>query len=259
MADYLLDRAESGASIATVKMARSALAAMHKDTGHPDPTDNEGVRRVLAGLSRTITRPQQQAAALTREVQVAIQATAAFPRLLPSGQLETPARARRRALMDIALVAVMRDGLLRRSEAAALTWGELKMAADGSGRLTVRNSKTDQTGEGSVLYLSPATMDALSQIRPAAPGPEHSVFGLSPRQINRRIAAAARAAGAQGDFAGHSPRVGMAIDLAASGCELPALMTAGRWESPTMPARYTRAEAAGRGAVARYYSRPGAG
>ena len=259
VADYLLDRAESGASIATVKMARSALAAIHKDSGHPDPTDNEGVRRVLAGLTRTISRPQQQAAALTREVQVAIQATASFPRVLPGGQMESPARAQRRALVDIALVAVMRDALLRRSEAADLTWGDIGTAADGSGRLMVRNSKTDQSGEGSVLYLSPATMDALSHVRPGIRDPGQSVFGLSPRQINRRIAAAARAAGFQGDFAGHSPRVGMAIDLAASGCELPALMTAGRWESPTMPARYTRAETAGRGAVARYYGRQGAG
>ena len=255
VADCLLKRAASRTSIANVKTARSALAAIHKDAGHPDPTDNEGVRRVLAGLTRTISRPQQQAAALTREVQVAIQATASFPRLLPGGKLETPARARRRAVVDIALVAVMRDALLRRSEAAVLTWGDLEPAPDGSGRLMVRNSKTDQSGEGSVLYLSPATMDALSHIKPATPGPEVSVFGLSPRQINRRIAAAARAAGVRGDFAGHSPRVGMAIDLAASGCELPALMTAGRWESPTMPARYTRAEAASRGAVARYYGR----
>ena len=259
VADYLLDRADSGASIATVKMARSALAAIHKDAGHPDPTDNEGVRRVLAGLTRTISCPQQQAAALTREVQVAIQATASFPRMLPGGQLETPATARRRALVDIALITVMRDGLLRRSEAAAVSWGDLEPATDGSGRLTVRSSKTDQSGEGTVLYLSPASMDALSQIRPPRPDPERTIFGLSPRQINRRIAAAAKAAGAQGDFAGHSPRVGMAIDLAASGCELPALMTAGRWESPTMPARYTRAEAAGRGAVARYYGRQGDG
>ena len=258
VADYLLDRAESGASIATVKLARSAMATIHKDEGHPDPTENEGVRRVMAGLTRTISRPQQQAAALTREVQVAIQATASFPRILPSGQVEALAKARRRALVDIALVAVMRDALLRRSEAAALTWGDLESATDGSGRLMVRNSKTDQRGEGSVLYLSPATMDTLWQIRPPTADFEQLVFGLSPRQINRRIAAAAKAAGVQGDFAGHSPRVGMAIDLAASGCELPALMTAGRWESPTMPARYTRAEAAGRGAVARYYGRQGA-
>jgi len=258
VADYLLDRAEAGASIATVKLGRSALAAIHKDAGRPDPTENDGVRRVQAALTRTISRPQQQAAALTREVQVAIQAMASFPRTLPSGQMETPDRARHRALVDIALIAVMRDALLRRSEAAALTWGDLELASDGSGRLMVRNSKTDQSGEGSVLYLSPATMDTLWQIGPSSPDFEQLVFGLSPRQIDRRIAAAAKAAGVQGDFAGHSPRVGMAIDLAASGCELPALMTAGMWESPNMPARYTRAEAAGRGAVARHYGRQGA-
>jgi site-specific recombinase XerD len=52
---------------------------------------------------------------------------------------------------------------------------------------------------------------------------------------------------------GHSARVGMAQDLAASGAELPAIMTAGRWRSPTMPARYAERTLAGRGAVARFY------
>ena len=47
------------------RMARAALAAIHRDSGHTDPTDNEGVRRVMAGLSRTIAKPQKQAAALT--------------------------------------------------------------------------------------------------------------------------------------------------------------------------------------------------
>ena len=42
-------------------------------------------------------------------------------------------------------------------------------------------------------------------------------------------------------------------DLSAAGAELPELMTAGRWDSPTMPAKYTEAQAAGRGAVARYH------
>ena len=45
----------------------------------------------------------------------------------------------------------------------------------------------------------------------------------------------------------------MAQDLAASGVELPELMTAGRWKSSRMPARYSERQAAGRGAVARYY------
>ena len=38
------------------------------------------------------------------------------------------------------------------------------------------------------------------------------------------------------------PRVGMAQDLAAAGTELPAPMTAGRWASPAMSARYTAGE-----------------
>ena len=135
VADYLLDRAEAGASIATVRMARAAIGALHRDAGHPDPTDNDGVRRVLAGLSRTIARPQRQAAALTREVQDAIKATAHFPRMLPSGQTEDPEIARAKALLGIAIVAVMRDGLLRRSEAAILTWGDVELLPDGSGRL----------------------------------------------------------------------------------------------------------------------------
>ena len=49
-----------------------------------------------------------------------------------------------------------------------------------------------------------------------------------------------------------SRSVSMAQDLAASGVELPALMSAGRWKSSRMPARYTERQAADRGAVARY-------
>ena len=85
-------------------------------------------------------------------------------------------------------------------------------------------------------------------VDPAAP-----VFGLSASQIGRRIDAAAKAAGLGEGFTGHSGRVGMAQDLAASGVELPELMTAGRWKSSRMPARYTERQTAGRGAVARYY------
>ena len=69
---------------------------------------------------------------------------------------------------------------------------------------------------------------------PAAP-----VFGLSSSQVGRKVTAAAPAAGLGDGFTGHSGRVGMAQDLAATGVELPALMTAGRWKSSKMPARYT--------------------
>ena len=101
-----------------------------------------------------------------------------------------------------------------------------------------------------MLYLGPAAVEALLAIRPqeAVIDPSASVFNLSAGQISRRIKAATKMAGLGVGFSAHSPRVGMAQDLSAAGAELPELMTAGRWESPTMPARYTQTQAAGRGA-----------
>ena len=49
----------------------------------------------------------------------------------------------------------------------------------------------------------------------------------------------------------------MAQDLVKSEVELPALMTAGWWKSAKVPARYTERQAAGRGAVAKYYQESG--
>ena len=103
------------------------------------------------------------------------------------------------------------------------------------------------------MYLGEAAMTALAAIRPADVDGAAPIFGLSARQLPRRIQAMARAAGLGEGFSGHSGRVGMAQDLAASGAELPALMVAGRWQSARMPARYTEKQALGRGAVARYY------
>ena len=168
---------------------------------------------------------------------------------------EAKETAERRALVDLALIQVMRDGLLRQSEAAALRWGDVEVHADGSGRLRVARSKTDQTAEGATLNLGPAAVEALLAIVPeeAVVDPGASVFGLSASQISRRVKRATQIAGLGERYSGHSMRVGMAQDLSAAGAELPELMTAGRWDSPTMPAQYTEAQAAGRGAVARYY------
>ena len=131
--------------------------------------------------------------------------------------------------MDLALLQVMRNGLLRRSEAAALTWGNVDLQEDGSGRLHLARSKTDQLAEGPVLYPGPAAAKALLAIRPAEAviNPAARVFNLSADRIDRRIKAATRMAGLGEGFSGHSPRVGMAQDLSAAGAELPELMTAG--------------------------------
>ena len=160
--------------------------------------------------------------------------------------------------MDVAIASVIRDGLLRVSETAALAWADVAPAPDGSGIATVRRSKTDPESQGQAVYLGQAAMTALAAIRPADVDGTAPIFGLSVRQLQRRIQAMARAAGLGEGFSGHSGRVGMAQDLAAGGAELPALMVAGRWQSPRMPGEVHRKASPGRRASVPGITRRGA-
>ena len=249
LADWVTQRVADGQKPGTIRMGLAAVGSAHRQANIPNPAEDEGVRATMRGITRVAGRAQKQAAGLT----AAIRATACAPRIGRGGTLETAATAEARGLVDIALISMMRDGMLRRSEAESLTWGDLVEERDGTGRLTVDRSKTDPEGEGVVLFVSSPTMEALKAIRPDDASAGDSLFGLSDDQIARRVTAAAAAAGLGAGHTGHSARVGMAQDLARAGTELPALMTVGRWQSPTMPARYTRAEQAGRGAIARFY------
>ena len=246
-----------GLTLTTARLRLAAIAAAHRLGGHEDPTSRPLVKATMKRLGREHGKSRKQARGLTKEALAAIKATARIQRIDKGKRQrkETEFQATMRGAVDLALLEVMRDGLLRGSEASVLRWGNLEFHTDGSGRLHVLRSKTDQTAEGTVLYLGPAAVDALLAIRPneAVIDLGASVFGLSARQISRRIKAETKIAGLGEGFSGHSPRVGMAQDLSAAGAELSELMTAGRWDSPTMPAKYTEAQAAGRGAVARYH------
>ena len=176
-----------------------------------------------------------------------IRLTAPKPRARGRG-LEMPAQAAQRGKFDVALVAVLSDGGLRRSEAAALTWGDVQRWDDGSGRITVIRSKTDAEAQGAVVAITPAAMHALDAIRPAGVGGVEKVFGLSESQIARRVKAIARAAGLADweFFSGHSGRVGMARRMAQNGAPTHEIERQGRWkQGGGMVGRYTRGESAG--------------
>lgn len=257
VAAYLAERAESGLSPSSLRMDRAAIRYHHTEAGHANPADNEGVRRVLRGLTRRAAfegRTPRQAAALTEDALTAIRATAHLPRAGPRGRTERASTARRRGRVDVALISVMRDAMLRRSEAAELTWGDVEFRSDGSARVTVRRSKSDQDGTGATLYVGRDAAAELRAIHRPEVSPAAPVFGLrSGRAVSNRIARAAEAAGLAGRFSGHSPRIGMARDLVASGAGVAAVQVAGRWASAQMPAYYARAELAAHGAVARFY------
>ena len=247
VARYLAARAGSGASMATLRLASSAIAKAHQWAGHESPCRDQGVREALKGWGRRLAKPQRQAGALTADVLAVIRLTAVQPR--PRGRgLETAEQAAERAKFDLALVAVLSDGGLRRSEAAALTWGEVQRWDDGSGRITVIRSKTDAEAQGAVVAITPAAMHALEAIRPAGVGGEVKMFGLSESQIARRVKVIAKSAGLADweSFSGHSGRVGMARRMAQNGAPTHEIERQGRWkQGGGMVGRYTRGESAG--------------
>ena len=174
-------------------------------------------------------------------------------------------------IRDAALISVMSDAMLRISEAAALLVSDVTEETDGSGRLSVRRSKTDQEGRGAVLYLGRPTMERVRAWREAGRVNDGALFrrvsrgkihtsrvgetALSTLSIRRILKARAVQTGIDG-VSGHSLRVGAAQSMAASGATLVDMQVAGRWQSPQMPALYAKHQLAGRNAVARIrYSR----
>ena len=253
IAAYLAERFDGlGHKPGTLYTVAAAIAYFHKVSGWDNPCDSPKVRFILKRATRMAGSLQRQADALTADSLAKILETACIPRRGRGGNIESSKAAILRGRLDIAMIRLMRDAMLRVSEAAVLKWGDATTLNDGSGRLLIRRSKTDAAGKGAVAFISLQTMEALELTRVGASDSD-SIFGLRPNQISKRIKQAAQAAGLGNDYSGHSPRVGMARDLARAGVEMHSLMTAGRWSSPAMPALYIRNEAAGRGAVAQYY------
>ena len=206
IAAYLADRSAQGAAAATVRTIRAAIRAGHVDTGADDPTGHDGVRRVLQGLTRQAAgRGRGQTDPLTADDCAAILATASLPRRTGRG-MESEADAADRGATDRAIVAVLFQGGLRRSEAAALRWADVQDAADGRGIVVyVRQSKTDQDGTAAdVRYLKNGCAAALRQLRDRLTvqrsglrpdGTAQVLGGINGQSIARRLTAAASAAG----------------------------------------------------------------
>ena len=255
VAAYLAERVEQGDSASTISAARAAIGATHRDAGKPDPTAHDHVRRALKGLRRQASgRGHGQAKPITADDFNTILATACNPRRTGRG-VESEVRATSRGRVDRVIAALLFQAGLRRSEAAALTWGDVERASDGTGVLVyVSRSKADQEGTAAdVRYLKDRAACAVWELRPAEPQDDASVLGgLNGGSVARRFAAAARAAGVQGRITGHSGRVGLASELTRRGASTTETMLAGGWKTARMVAHYSAGATAEQGAVAKY-------
>ena len=294
--DFICARVQAGLRASSIARQLASLSILHEIAGHtPSPVrdrvvtgEMKGLRReeALSGRGRpaqaTALRLKGDVANLIDDAALPLSVTALVSTLDPLGT-DNAAHARDRVLLLLGA-----DLGRRRSEYAAMTVGDVRAAADGSGTLLIRRSKTDQAGEGRTKYVSAAAVDAvgawLALRRRQAGGRElatteplltsvdrfrraggrlsddgirHVLLGIARRGLailQPELTAAEITAQCRG-LSGHSFRVGFAQDLTAAGEGLAAICQAADWKSPEMPTRYAEALAARSGAVARLRKR----
>ena len=95
VARYLAARAGSGASIATIRLATSAISKAHEWAKLESPCRDPGVRASLKGWGRRLSRPQRQSGALTADVLAVIRLTAVQPRRRGRGYRDARAGCRK--------------------------------------------------------------------------------------------------------------------------------------------------------------------
>jgi integrase len=240
-----------GKKPATVRRYVSTIGRAHRVAGLADPTASEEVTLALKEMGRNSTARQKQARGLTwAEIE-------AFLSIEPRNL---------RDIRDRALVAAAYDTMCRREELVSLQVQDIAEAADGSGSILIRRSKTDTTGEGATAYLSPLTMRLLNQWITKAVIKDGAIFvrvvgakvvgsSLTPQVVSTVLQKVGKWIGLKkeqwGKISGHSARVGAAQDLLALNMDLPSVMQAGRWTDTRMPMRYGEKVLAQRGGMAR--------
>ena len=242
---YLGHLAATGQSFASVQQARSAISHFHAAAGiqkGENPALHPVVAEAVKGWRNRAPAPQQ-ADALTADALARVREVLRLPKRGRGGRMESADTARRRAALDLAIIGVLSDGGLRRSEAAELTWGDVELWADGTGRLTIQKGKNQP--EPATVAVTAVTARALREIRPDGADPDAPVFGLTGEALANRVRAAARTADLGERFSGHSGRIGMARRMVAAGAPNAVVQRQGRWKNGNMVARYTRGEAAG--------------
>ena len=166
-------------------------------------------------------------------------------------------------LRDAVVVSLMRDCALRVSEAAALLRRDVLFdhPDEGDCRLLIEHSKTDQFGEGAILYVGHETSILLGRYMESpllnqdkdAPlfQAEGSDAPMHVRSIRRIVKRTARAIGITDEkVSGHSLRVGVAIDMAVAQVGNALIRQACRWKTERMVGEYTRGVEAGHSGTA---------
>jgi site-specific recombinase XerD len=230
--------------VGSIQRRLNAIAEAHKAVGLDTPTHSPLVANTMKGIRRTKgTAPAQKAAALTDDIRAMVDGTDA-------GLI---------GVRDRALVLLGFAGAFRRSELVALCAADCEFSGDGL-TVTLRRSKTDQTGAGRRVGIpygsNPETCPVrtlqawIEQAAVASSGPlfrsinRHGRVqpgGLSGGDVARVVKKLAERAGLDAaKYAGHSLRAGHATSAAIAGASERSIMNQTGHRSVLMVRRYIR-------------------
>lgn len=246
---YLSHRMADGRKRSTLDRCVASLVAWHKVLELDDPRASFTVQARIAKLRQlSAQRPNQKDGLRAAHLEKAI-------------AVHDPAVPRDAA--DLALLFTAFETLCRRSELAALSWGDFSVdPSDGSGILFIAQSKTDQDKAGETQYLSPVTVQLLQYWQRLSGQSQSALLrgiysdGRMGRQLSDKGVARAfkriarKLAIDPALIAGHSTRVGAAQEMVENDIDAAKIMLAGRWKSLKMVTRYAQRINAKKGGMA---------
>jgi site-specific recombinase XerD len=229
--------------VGSLQRRLNAIAEAHKAIGLESPTHSPIVRNTLKGIRRTKgTAPTQKAPTLIDDIRAMVDATDAG--LI--GQ------------RDRALILLGYAGAFRRSELVGLDVADCAFGRDGL-TVTLRRSKTDQTGEGRKIGVPYGSNPETCPVRNLQTWIEKAAItagplfravnrhngvqnrGLSGNDIARLVKKLAERAGMDAArYAGHSLRAGHATSAAIAGASERSIMNQTGHRSVQMVRRYIR-------------------
>lgn len=243
VAAFVASEAERGTKASTIGRRVAAIRYAHKLAGaSPLPTDDERVKATVRGARRTLGVAPVKKTPATSDRLIAMAPLAGVGSLIDC---------RDRALLLLGFA-----GAFRRSELVALDLADIAACPEGL-RVTIRKSKTDQEGTGTVIaiprgavacpvvavaaWIAAAGIASGPLFRSVGKGGRVSAAALSDKSVANIVKAHAERLGFDpASFGGHSLRAGFLTSAAARGANLFKMAAQSRHKSIDVLRGYVR-------------------
>ena len=231
----------------TIHAYLSAISTAYRTLGFQNPAGHPIVKETVQIMRRRQEGEQrQQALALSESDIKKILSILDQPRRTKFGRMEDRHVAQERASVDAALLLTMTQAALRRGEAQALKWGDIREYGDGSGRIAIPSRRAAKNVPERVVAVTPGCLRTLVAIKPHGACGDKRVFGISATQIARRLKMMCEAASIDPtNIGGDTPRQSLVRIMMENGAPLALIQRQSRWKVSSMPMTYTREADAG--------------